>query len=260
MGRTAQGDRTIIQNKKDPYADFPNWAKGDSYFEPATMGRTAQGDRTKIQNKIVDDQRAIEEVSATREVEQSEAAYPAIDARREAILGTPDSPGQIEAEPGLESAADGVEHGVIVTTGLEGEATKDEAATMNIEEAARNESLQTHPSSFISHPTPQPVELTAEEDASKIQNKPMKRKGTAASRGPRRDVRPTTKAPSKERRNEILDEWVANMLPETAKVLAGVRQREEKVRRRKEGRKRERADQKTRGSDFWPGSKAIHGG
>jgi hypothetical protein len=177
------------------------------------MGRTAQGDRTIIQNKIVDDQRAIEEVSATREVEQSLAAYPAIDARHEAILEPPDSPGQNEAEPRLERAADGVERDVIVTTGLEGEATKDEGTTMNIEEAARNQSLQTHPSSFISHPTPQPVELTAKGDGAKIQNKPMKRKGD------RRHVGPTTKAPSKERRNEILEEWSTNIrlsMPEMA--------------------------------------------
>jgi hypothetical protein len=251
------------------------------------MDLTAQGDGAKIQNKIVDDQRAIEEVSATREVKQSETAYPAIDARREAILEPPDSPGQIETEPGLESAADGVERDVIVTTGLQGEATKDEAATMNIEEAARNQSLQTHHSSFISHPTPQPVELTAEEDAAKIQNKivddqraseegaqetcanadsaseigaePTSFAPTGAKvaghglpapghAGPRRDVGPTTKAPSKERQNEILDEWSTNMrlsMPEKAEMQAWMRQLEEKVRRRKEGRKRERADQRS---------------
>ncbi len=145
MELTAQGDRAEIQNEIDDdhraieaapetYGptdcddsdrrrieeqilqadrDFVIDAERVDQVDAATMGLTAQGDRAEIQNEIDDDNRAVEEVAATPEVDQSQAAPAVIEAGRGAIPATTDSPPQIEAESGFDSGADdGVRDGI----------------------------------------------------------------------------------------------------------------------------------------------------
>ena len=91
------------------------------------------------------------------------------------------------------------------------------------------------------------MELTPKGDRAKIQNKPMKRKWNEAGSGA-----PATNAPSKERRNEILNEWVTNRrlsTPAIAELGTWVAHLEDQVRRRKAGRERETADRKREKAD-----------